>query len=89
MPVSFDYGIQIQRIALHNKLIAVNPYNETGIYRIKDKKRFRELMRRYNKAMRDYKRRGDEVRKAYADDAKYMTSEKFWKKYLGLSDDEK
>lgn len=89
VPVSFDDGIQVQRIALHNKLIAVNPYNETGIYRIKDKRRFRELMRRYNKAMRDYRRRGDEVRKAYAADAKYMTSEKFWKKYLGIEDDKK
>ncbi len=84
VPISFDDDIQIQRIALHNKLIAVNPYNETGIYRIKDKKRFRELMRRYNRAMRDYKRRGKKVRQAYADDAKYMTSEKFWRKYLGL-----
>lgn len=89
VPISFDDGIQIQRIALHNKLIAVNPYNETGIYRIKDKKRFRELMRRYNRVMRDYKRRGNQVRKAYADDAKYMTSEKFWRKYLGLDNGKK
>ena len=89
VPIGFDWALQIQRIAMHTKLLAVNPYNETGIYRIKDKKRFRELMRRYNRVMRDYKRRGNQVRKAYADDAKYMTSEKFWRKYLGLDNGKK
>lgn len=89
VPIGFDWALQIQRIAMHSKLIAVNPYNETGVYRIKNKKRFRELMHRYNRAMHDYKRRGDAVRKAYADEAKYMTSEKFWRKYLGIEDGKK
>ena len=89
VPIGFDWALQIQRIAMHTKLLAVNPYNETGIYRIKDKKRFRELMHRYNRVMRDYKRRGNQVRKAYADDAKYMTSEKFWRKFLGLDNGKK
>lgn len=89
VPISFDDSMQVQRIALKSRLIAVNPYNETGIYRIKNKKRFRELMRRYNRVMRDYRRRGKAVRKAYADEAKYMTSEKFWRKYLGIEDGKK
>lgn len=89
VPMGFDWDLQVQRIAMHSKLIAVNPYNETGIYRIKDKARFRELKRRYKRAMKDYKQRGAAVREAYRKEGAYMKSEKFWRKYLELDDGKK
>lgn len=84
VPITFDANIQPQKITLRTKLIAVNPFNRTGIYRIKDKQRFHELMRRYKRAMRYYKANREELAEEYRSKAKEMTSEKFWVKYLHL-----
>lgn len=84
VPITFDSSMQPNKITLHSKLLAVNPYSRTGIYRIKDKQRFHELMRRYKKAMGYYKANKEELAEAYRAKAKEMTSEKFWVKYLHL-----
>ena len=84
VPITFDPNIQPNKITLHSKLLAVNPFSRAGTYRIKDKKRFHELMRRYKKAMRYYKANREELVEEYRSKAKEMHSEKFWVKYLHL-----
>ena len=86
VPIGFDWELQIQRIALHSRLLAVNPFNKTGIYRIKDKKRFRKLMKRFKQANRNYKKHGKQIRQAYADSSNQLTSTTFWKEYLGIKE---
>lgn len=86
VPIGFDWELQIQRIALHSRLLAVNPFNKTGIYRIKDKKRFRKLMKRFKQANRNYKKHGKQIRQAYADASDQLTSTTFWKEYLGIEE---
>ena len=86
VPITFDPNMQPQKITLKTKLLAVNPYDRTGVYRIRDKKKFRELMKRYKRAVRYYKHHKEELRNEYRNAFKTMTSEKFWKKYLGLED---
>lgn len=83
-PIVFDSTLQPEKIALHSTLLAVNPYNGTGTYRIKDKKRFKELMKRYKKAAKNYKKNKEAIAKQYSDARKEITSETFWRKYLGI-----
>ena len=84
VPITYDWSLQPQKIARRSKLLAVNPYNETGIYRTKDKKKFHELMKRYKTAMRNYNKNKEIVAKKYSDAKKELTSESFWRKYLGI-----
>jgi hypothetical protein len=84
VPISFDFSMQPQKITMHTKLIAVNPYERTGIYRIRDKKRFRKLMREWKKTARSFKRNHERVAQAYKNATPEMRSEKFWRKYLGI-----
>ena len=84
IPIGFDWAIQLHRIAGHSKLIAINPYDLTGVYRIKDKKKFEEIMKRYKNASHDFKARSKQVAQEYKESQKEITSEKFWRKYLGI-----
>ena len=84
VPISFDFSMQPQKITMHTKLIAVNPYERTGIYRIRDKKRFRQLMREWKKTARSFNRNHERVVQAYRNATPEMRSEKFWRRYLGI-----
>ena len=66
------------------ELIAVNPHLKTGAIRILDKKRFREVYKRYKKDIKEYKKRHADIEKLYRERAKYLVSEEFWIKYLDI-----
>ena len=83
--IGFDWDLQPKRIFRHNRLLATNPYNETGIIREKDRARFRQLMKRFKKAKKYYKNNHEEIKQAYHDEKDNMISEEFWFDYLGLS----
>ena len=85
VPIGFDWGLQPKRIFRHNRLLAINPYNETGIIREKDRTRFHQLMKRFKKAKKYYKNNHEEIKQAYHDEKDNMISEEFWFDYLGLS----
>lgn len=82
--ISFDHSYQPQKMAMHDEVIAVNPFEKTGVVRRLDKKRFRELMIRYRKADLYCKKHRKEIEDAYRMERPYLTSEKFWRKYLGI-----
>ena len=82
--VSFDCSYQPQKMAMHNKLVAINPFDKTGIVRELDKKRYRELLKRFNKVAFYYKKHRREIESAYREERSYLTSEKFWKEYLKI-----
>ncbi len=86
--IPFDWSLRPESIAKHTRLLAVNPFNETGCLYVQDRKRFRELSRRYKKAMKYYKQHHVEIEKAYRDARDELTSEKFWREYLGLETDD-
>jgi hypothetical protein len=83
-PISFNEFFQLHGIVLKSKLIAINPYAKSGTYRIKDRKRFNELMARFQAAEQHYMSDKDAIAAAYADSKAELTSEKFWKQYLGI-----
>ncbi len=84
VPVGYGYAMQPQKITLHTRLITVNTFNRTGVEHIRDKKRFHELLKRYRRAEKVLKKRGDIIRKEWRKSAKELTSEEFWQKYLHL-----
>lgn len=82
--ISFDEFFQLHGIVLKNKLLAVNPHEMSGVYRTKDKKRFSELMKRFKKATKEYKKNKAAIASEYANAKTKLTSEEFWEKYLGI-----
>ncbi len=82
--VSFDEFFQLHGILRKNKLLAVNPHDMSGVYRVKDKARFKELSKRFKKALAEYERKKTTIAAQYANAKEELTSEAFWKKYLGI-----
>ncbi len=82
--IAFDHSYQPQKMAMHDEVIAVNPFEKTGVVRKLDKKRFRELMERYKRAEYYCKKHQKRIEKAYKEERPYMTSETFWRKYLEI-----
>lgn len=84
VPIGFDWSIQLHKIILHNKLLAINPYTFTGIYRIKDKEKFKVLMKRFKKAAKHYNKNKLKISQQYAEAKDELTSEEFWINYLKI-----
>ncbi len=63
-------------------LLAVTPDGGHGVLRKKDRVRFGELMKRYKMLMKEYDKRKDEIRNAWASARNELTSVAFWKWYL-------
>ncbi len=65
-------------------VVAVNPENTQGVVLKKDLEKFRELEKRYKRAMKLYKKSGQQIRDEYAKKRAEITSEDYWCKYLGI-----
>lgn len=84
--VLYDWAHQPGRCAFHKNLIAVNLLDRTANRRVQDKTKFKELFKRYKQDLKLYKKNKEKLRKEYRESFAYMTSEKFWRKYLKLDE---
>lgn len=84
--IAFDHTYQPQKMAMHSHMVAVNPFNKTGVIRQLDKSRYKELQKRFRRAVSFYKRNQNIINDEYRRSRKYLTSEEFWKKYLALEE---
>ena len=82
--IMFDFTYTPKRYVRRKTLYAINPDLKVAAVRNLDKKRYKELQARYKKAIKEFKNRNKEIRKAYKDSMPYMTSMEFWKKYLEI-----
>ena len=82
--IGFDWSHQFGAQFRHKEILAVNPFDRTANLRVQDRKRFRQLMRRYHKAMLTYKLFHKRIEKQYAAKRDWLTSEEFWKNYLEI-----
>ena len=82
--IAFDHTYQPQKMSMHSHMIAVNPFNKTGIIRQIDKKRYKELQKRFRRTLSFYKKNKRRIDNEYKESRKYLTSETFWRKYLML-----
>lgn len=83
--IPFDHCVVTQRQTLRKELLAVNPHLKTGVIRKIDKKRFKEIYKRYKKDLKYYKKNHVNIEDSYREKAKYLVSEEFWMKYLDLN----
>lgn len=82
--VGYDDSYQPEKITLRSHIFAVNPRNHTANLRVIDRQKFRELNKRAHKLMSEYKNNHTKIEEEYRKAFPYLTSEKFWKEYLGL-----
>lgn len=82
--IAFDWFFVPGKNYRRRRLIAVNPNDQTACLREIDRKRCFELIDRYMTTMGNYRKNHTKVEKAYRKALKQMTSEKFWKEYLGI-----
>ena len=82
--VAYDWFYNPQAQCLKDSVMAVNPYTKTGELRALDKKRFRQIIKKYFAVRQLYRKRHKKVEAAYYARRKYLTSYKFWAKYLEL-----
>lgn len=67
-----------------DSLIALNIQNKAGIVRHRDNVRARSIWHRYQQDLHRYHQSKQEIEAAYADIRSVVTSEKYWKDYLGI-----
>ena len=84
--IPFDTGYTPGKMAMHSTYIAYNPVKQTACIREFDRERFLKLEKRLYKDLAYYKKHADAIRKAYRSQKDYLTSEKFWRKYLKMDE---
>lgn len=82
--IPFDFGYTPGKMAMKKNYLAVNPMTKTACMKPIDRKRFKELQKKYHKDMNQYTRNAIQIRKSYENARAYLTSEEFWRKYLGI-----
>ena len=65
-------------------IVAIDVYRQRGTVRHRDIERFNAIMKRYHEDLAAYRKNKSKLEKAYADARPWLTSEAFWKGYLGI-----
>ncbi|MCH4183914.1 MAG: glycosyltransferase [Eggerthellaceae bacterium] len=87
-PQMIDYSGNLgpwNKVACRRTLVALDATGEHGHIRVLDRSRYRHLMDRYHRSMKEYHHRHAEVEQAYRDAAPKLTSLEFWDSYLHLT----
>jgi hypothetical protein len=86
-PAIVDYSGSLspwRETACRSVLVALDGDAKMGHIRTIDKPRYEELIKRYRALKRDYNARHAQVEQDYRDAFPRLTSEAFWREYLGL-----
>lgn len=67
------------------QLLAVNKINHTAHLRTRSRKRCLELLKRRKRLLKQYKKQGKAVAEKYRSAGETFGTERFWRKYLGIS----
>lgn len=81
---AFDFSVQLTKQAGVSQYAAVNPFLETVAIRRMDVERYRSLKKRFKKLEKEYQKNKAKLEAEYHKAKPYLTSEEFWRKYLGL-----
>ena len=65
-------------------IIVIDWYNRMGCIRTKDTEEYAKLLRRYKADVKQYKRCEKQLAEAYSKSRSIVTSDEFWKRYLGI-----
>ncbi|MBQ1660844.1 MAG: hypothetical protein II059_13515, partial [Clostridia bacterium] len=84
--IAYDWFDDPAKQFLAKEILAVNPFDHTAYLRKRDKARFKELVKRHNYIMNYYKQNKENIERRYAESAKTLKSEAFWRKYLKMDE---
>ncbi len=84
--IAYDWFDDPAKQFLAKEILAVNPFDHTAYLRKRDKTRFKELVKRHNYIMNYYKQNKENIERRYAESAKTLKSEAFWRKYLKMDE---
>lgn len=82
--ISYDWFFVPGKNYRRKTLIAVDRKHGTAYVRKMSRKRCFALIKRFNKVSKNYKKNHALIEKQYSDKFAQMTTEKFWKEYLGI-----
>lgn len=82
--IAYDWYDDPAKQFMAEQILAVNPFDHTVYLRKRDKKRFKELIERYERVMSNYRTNKEEIEKSYREAAKTLQSDGFWRKYLNM-----
>lgn len=82
--IPFDFGYVPGRMAMKKTYLAVNPMMKTACLKPINRSRFKELQKRYHIDLKKYNREKESIKEKYRAKKEYLTSEAFWRRYLGL-----
>ena len=66
------------------KTLVINPDLQLALYRKIDKNQYQEIKKEWDLAFRYFRKHNNKIVKTYQEHKQYLTSVKFWKKYLDL-----
>ena len=81
---AYDWFDDPAKQYLAKEILVVSPFDHTAYLRKRDKKRYRQLVKRRNRVIGYYKKNKDKIEKSYQEAAKTLKTEAFWKKYLKM-----
>ena len=82
--IPYGWFYSPERFYLKNQILSIDPNSKKGTLHKRNKKKYIELKKRYTKLMKIYKKKGAFIADEYKKQFSYLTSEKFWRKYLTL-----
>lgn len=74
----------IQLIHFHDRVLMTNAMGTMGSERHMDRQRYKHLVKRYNKLVKEYAKNHETVEARWKQAGPYLKSEEFWSKYLEL-----
>jgi hypothetical protein len=81
--IAYDWFDAPEKQYRKEAVLAVCPINNTGVLRYRSRREFLRLRKRYSQVVGNYKRNHDKVDKMWKQERGQITSEEFWKGYLG------
>jgi hypothetical protein len=75
---------QIGRIYGVDTVIAIDVPSKRGVIRHRDNERCKEIWKRLNRDLKDYRKHKDEITSLYRESKSLITSRDFWQEYLGM-----
>lgn len=82
--INYDWHYSPGKYFRRKYIVAINVNERTGYMRTMNRKRCFALIKRYNKVMKNYKKNYDKVAAQYREKFSEMTTEEFWRRYLGI-----
>ena len=82
--VPYDWFTAPAKNYKRTRLLAVNPSENTGHLRVRNRKKYKELMKRRRQLLGKYKKQGKKITEQYRIAGEKFRSEEFWREYLGI-----